>query len=183
MALAPSFDLLLVPSRSSRAWSTSRCSDASNPTSSGPITSSTAFTAFATPLPAYRPPPSRSSTASNAPVDAPEGTAARLTVPSSRATSTSTVGLPRESRISRAPTASIDATVHHSPGQVLLWSPTLVGCFGADVQARPCHQASYGVAQLLLGVEPGVAGRGDQLEEPVAHRHRGDVRAGVGAGV
>ena len=42
---------------------------------------------------------------------APEGTAARLMVPSSRATSTSTVGFPRESRISRAPTASMDATV------------------------------------------------------------------------
>ena len=43
--------------------------------------------------------------------DAPEGTAARATVPSSSATSTSTVGLPRESRISRAPTASMVATV------------------------------------------------------------------------
>ena len=38
------------------------------------------------------------------------GTAARARVPSSRATSTSTVGLPRESRISRAPTASMLAT-------------------------------------------------------------------------
>src|SRR5450759_5675509 len=51
--------------------------------------------------------PSRSSTASNAPVDAPDGIPARANVPSSRATSTSTVGLPRESRISRAPTASM----------------------------------------------------------------------------
>ena len=54
-------------------------------------------------------PPSRSSTASNAPVDAPLGTAARANEPSSRSTSTSTVGLPRESRISRAPTASMIA--------------------------------------------------------------------------
>src|SRR6266436_4251330 len=45
--------------------------------------------------------PSRSSTASCAPVEAPEGTAARPSEPSSRMTSTSTVGLPRLSRISR----------------------------------------------------------------------------------
>ena len=45
-----------------------------------------------------------------APVEAPEGTAARATVPSSRPTSTSTVGLPRESRISRATIASMVAT-------------------------------------------------------------------------
>ena len=36
---------------------------------------------------------------------------ARANAPSSSRTSTSTVGLPRESRISRAPTASMDATV------------------------------------------------------------------------
>ncbi len=111
MALAPSLDLLGVPSSSSMRWSTSRCSDASKPTSSGPIPSRTAFTALSTPLPPYRLPPSRSSIASNAPVDAPDGTAARLTVPSSSATSTSMVGFPRESRISRAPTASMDAKV------------------------------------------------------------------------
>src|SRR5215470_1039927 len=40
--------------------------------------------------------------ASCAPVEAPEGTAARPTSPPSRLTSTSTVGFPRESRISRA---------------------------------------------------------------------------------
>ena len=54
--------------------------------------------------------PARSSYAASAPVDAPEGTAARWTMPSSRSTSTSTVGFPRESRISRAPTASMSAT-------------------------------------------------------------------------
>ena len=48
-----------------------------------------------------------SSTASWAPVDAPDGTAARPTEPSPRTTSTSIVGLPRESRISRASTTSI----------------------------------------------------------------------------
>uniref|UniRef100_A0A0N4ZDA9 LigA n=1 Tax=Parastrongyloides trichosuri TaxID=131310 RepID=A0A0N4ZDA9_PARTI len=50
--------------------------------------------------------PSRSSTASCAPVDAPLGTAARPKEPSSSVTSTSTVGLPRLSRISR-PTMSM----------------------------------------------------------------------------
>ena len=52
MALAPSRDLLGVPSRSISAWSTSRCSEASKPTSSGPISSRTAATAFADALPA-----------------------------------------------------------------------------------------------------------------------------------
>src|SRR5215218_10032637 len=75
------------------------------------MTSRTPSTALVTPLPPYRSPPSRSSTASKAPVEAPLGTAARAIVPSSRAISTSTVGFPRESRISRAPTASMDATV------------------------------------------------------------------------
>src|SRR3712207_8325563 len=74
------------------------------------MTSRTPSTALVTPLPPYRSPPSRSSTASNAPVEAPLGTAARAIVPSSRATSTSTVGFPRESRISRAPTASMLGT-------------------------------------------------------------------------
>ena len=63
---------------------------------SSPFTFSTAFD---TPLPAQRSPPSRSSTASNSPVEAPEGTAARPAAPDFSSTSTSTVGLPRESRI------------------------------------------------------------------------------------
>src|SRR6476646_8305522 len=59
-------------------------------------------TAFRTPLPPYRAAsPSRSSSASRSPVDAPDGTAARPNAPPSRVTSTSTVGFPRESRISR----------------------------------------------------------------------------------
>ena len=52
-------------------------------------------------------PPSRSSMASNSPVDAPDGTAARPGAPERRTSSTSTVGLPRESRIWRAWTFSI----------------------------------------------------------------------------
>ena len=47
------------------------------------------------------------STASWAPVEAPEGTAARPKAPSSSITSTSTVGLPRLSRISRATMSTI----------------------------------------------------------------------------
>src|SRR5699024_1998284 len=45
------------------------------------------------------------------PVDAPEGTPATPWEPSSRKTSASTVGLPRESMISRANTCMISATV------------------------------------------------------------------------
>src|SRR5215204_7366176 len=110
MALAPILDLLSVPSKSSIAWSTNRCSLASYPMSPGPSWSITPSTALLTPFPPKRASPSRSSTASKAPVEAPEGTAARPSEPSSRMTSTSTVGLPRESRISRAPMNSILAT-------------------------------------------------------------------------
>ena len=60
-------------------------------------------TAVFTPIPKYRAlSPSLSSTASCSPVDAPEGTIARDSVPSSNFTSTSTVGFPLESRTSRA---------------------------------------------------------------------------------
>src|SRR5205823_4473201 len=52
-------------------------------------------------------PPSRSSTASWAPVDAPDGTMALPLAPDSRNTSTSTVGFPRESRTSRPLTCSM----------------------------------------------------------------------------
>ncbi len=62
----------------------------------------TLFTAFCTPLPPNRAlSPSRSSSASNSPVDAPEGAAPRPTTPLASVTSASTVGLPLESTISR----------------------------------------------------------------------------------
>src|SRR4249919_594668 len=65
-------------------------------------------TALRTPLPPYRDAsPSRSSSASRSPVDAPDGTAARPNAPPASVTSTSTVGLPRESRISRPSTFAI----------------------------------------------------------------------------
>src|SRR5215831_13121397 len=67
------------------------------------MASLTFATALRTPLPPYRAgSPSLNSRASRSPVDAPEGTAARPNAPPSSVTSTSTVGLPRESRISRA---------------------------------------------------------------------------------
>src|SRR5688500_11687888 len=65
-------------------------------------------TALRTPLPRYRLlSPSLSSSASRSPVDAPDGTPARPNAPPSSVTSTSTVGLPRESRISRPRTSAI----------------------------------------------------------------------------
>ena len=58
-------------------------------------------TAFKTPFPIYLDlSPSLNSTASRSPVEAPLGTAALPIIPLSISTSTSTVGLPRESKIS-----------------------------------------------------------------------------------
>src|SRR5438552_773527 len=75
------------------------------------MTSSTLPTAFSTPLPPYRAlSPSRSSTASCAPVDAPLGTIAVPTAPDARNTSTATVGSPRESSTSRPRIISIVAS-------------------------------------------------------------------------
>src|SRR5262245_17533207 len=85
-----------------RTWSRT-----SSPWSLGRIWSWTFATASRTPLPPYRLPPSRSSSASRLPVEAPEGTAARPPVPPSSTQSTSRVGFPRESRISRATISSI----------------------------------------------------------------------------
>ena len=108
--MAPSLALLGVPSRSSIVWSTRRWSSASRPSSAGPICLDHAVDGLAA-RPcrrsarrrrAARPPRTRRWRRRS-------GTAARANVPSSRSTSTSTVGLPRESRISRAPTASMIA--------------------------------------------------------------------------
>ena len=101
IALAPRRDLFGVPSSSISVWSIAPCSAARAPTSALAMSSLTFATAFETPLPAQASPPSRSSVASNSPVEAPEGTAARPVAPVSSVTSTSTVGLPRESRIWR----------------------------------------------------------------------------------
>src|SRR5262245_1237836 len=69
-------------------------------------------TDFRTPLPPYRPlSPSPSSSASWPPVEAPEEMIARPISPLLRCTSTSTVGLPRESRTSRAIISSINVLI------------------------------------------------------------------------
>ena len=63
----------------------------------------TCSTAFLTPFPPYLfGSPSRSSNASNCPVEAPLGAAPLPIVPSAKITSASTVGFPLESKISRA---------------------------------------------------------------------------------
>ena len=83
-------------------------SDASIPATVSLITVLIFSTAFETPLPRYLDlSPSRSSRASNSPVDAPLGAVPLATVPSTSVTSASTVGLPRESRISLPTTFSI----------------------------------------------------------------------------
>ena len=110
MALAPRRALLSVPSRSISSRSRRRWSRPSRPTTASAISPLTLATARPTPLPPKRLPPSRSSTASKAPVDAPEGTMARPSAPLSSTTSTSTVGLPRESRTSRPLTCSMMLT-------------------------------------------------------------------------
>ena len=78
-----------------------RWSVASSPSSASAISPLTCATARPTPFPSHASPPSRSSTASCSPVDAPDGTAAIPNAPESRPTSTSTVGFPRESSTCR----------------------------------------------------------------------------------
>src|SRR3546814_600132 len=107
MALAPRLALLGEPSRSIRCRSMPRWSSPSKPSRASRIGPLTLSTAPSTLLPPNASPPSRSSTASNWPVDAPEGTMARPVAPEARNTSTSTVGLPRESRTWRPSTCSM----------------------------------------------------------------------------
>ncbi|KKC29358.1 hypothetical protein CDSM653_01626 [Caldanaerobacter subterraneus subsp. pacificus DSM 12653] len=103
IAFAPNLLLLGVPSSSIIALSIATWSCASIPINSGAIMSFTFCTAFNTPFPKYLDlSPSLNSIASKAPVEAPDGTAALPTAPLSNSTSTSIVGLPRESNISLA---------------------------------------------------------------------------------
>src|SRR5690348_3943860 len=98
-ALAPSRLLLGVPSRAIIAWSSPAWSNTSRPCSAGARMSCTFAMALKTDLPRYRfGSPSRSSSASNWPVDAPDGTVPRPRRPFSNTTSVSMVGLPRESK-------------------------------------------------------------------------------------
>jgi hypothetical protein len=115
MAFAPSFDLVFVPSRAIMVLSMETWSHASKPTRAGAILDFTFATALRTPFPEYLfLSPSRSSMASNSPVEAPEGTAARPKAPEASLTSTYTVGLPRESMISRAVMKAMDVFIEVS---------------------------------------------------------------------
>src|SRR5882672_457879 len=126
------------------------------PSSRGPMTSFTFFTASSTPLPPNRfGSPSRSSTASCSPVEAPLGTAARPAAPLERVTSASMVGLPRLSRISRARTEMI----------VLMMAPTLAGgalCVNARLEGD--DRGTHPVAQLLAPVDRHPC-RGDRIAD------------------
>ena len=102
-ALAPSRDLLSVPSSAISLASMAAWSSRSMPRSAGAISRVTFSTARRTPRPPCRRlSVSRSSSASCRPVLAPEGTIAQPTSPFDAATSTSTVGRPKESSTSRA---------------------------------------------------------------------------------
>jgi hypothetical protein len=83
---------------------------ASAPRTAAAISPRTFSTARPTPFPPHSGPPSRSSSASWTPVEAPEGTAARPNAPDSSRTSASTVGLPR--RVEDLPRADLGDAAH-----------------------------------------------------------------------
>src|SRR5215208_1067500 len=203
IALAPSRDLFGVPSSSTSARSRPAWSSASRPPIASAISPLTLPTAFVTPLPLHSRPPSRSSVASNSPVEAPDGTAARPCVPERSSTSTSTVGFPRLSRICRACTRSIWLIgSRSSPGSVsvalghadtgvvveLLVGLELVPVLAVAAGERrgaldATAEAVGGGAQRQLGVDLGLAGHvdggeqqiADLVEEPVAAVGAGDL--------
>src|SRR2546421_10508774 len=121
----------------------------------------TFLTASSTPLPPKRfLSPSRHSTASCSPVEAPLGTAARPAAPLDSVTSASMVGLPRLSRISRACTEMI----------VLMMARTLaVGGVRVNARLEPNHRGAHAVAQLLAPLER-PADRGDRIADLDADR-------------
>ena len=117
-------------------------------------------TASITPFPPQRAlSPSRFSTASCAPVDAPDGTAARPKLPSSSVTSTSTVGLPRLSRIWRAWMSTI-AVMGNRP-----FSMKLRHCsFEGPIRRGP-NRATF---PIVAGTMPRPAGFIRRTKETVA---------------
>ena len=142
MAFAPRRDLPGVPSSSIRARSTAACSPASLPIRTAVISPRTFSTARRTPSPPKRDwSPSRSSSASAVPLLAPEGTSARPTAPSEVRISTSTVGLPRESRTSLAFTS--ETTGNGSPSVVCigLSHPVRGDAYADASRARPARIA------------------------------------------
>src|SRR5205807_9369014 len=99
----PRLLLFRLPSSSINFLSIPTWSRAFSPLITAAMAPLTLPVALRTPFPPYLAlSPSRNSHASCSPVLAPLGTAARPIAPPSRCTSTSMVGLPRESRISRA---------------------------------------------------------------------------------
>ena len=130
----------------------------SAPFSASAISPLTFETALPTALPPYSSPPSRSSTASYSPVDAPDGTAARPRAPESSTTSTSTVGLPRESSTCLPWTLSIaaiglgklvDGQPPASPGRLA------EGELRVHAEAaRGCDRLQQQRADQLLGLGP-----------------------------
>src|SRR5713101_8858994 len=160
MALAPSDFLLGVPSSSIIRRSNASCSAASIPRRRGAILLRTFSTAVRTPLPPYRAlSPSRSSWASCSPVEAPEGTAARPTLPEDTVTSHSSVGLPRLSRISRAWTSTISVMAVLQPGS-----------------ARVARASSRSKAARRQACDPTFAGGR-------SHPHRGGIAMNIRYGV
>jgi len=105
-ALAPSRDLFAVPSSAIKNSSNSLWEQKSFPASLRDIVSFTFLTAFITPLPPYAMPPSRISSASCDPVDAPLGTIDEKE-PFGVAISAQTVGFPRLSKTCLALTETI----------------------------------------------------------------------------
>jgi hypothetical protein len=138
MALAPSSALLGVPSSSIISASMPSWSRASMPSMAGAMRVVDVLDGLEDALAQVQAlSPSRSSTASFSPVEAPEGTAARPMAPPRGTTSTSTVGLPRESRIWRAWTISMSK--YELKGGVALWTGSghsLVRPLGRDM-TRP----------------------------------------------
>src|SRR3989441_3390291 len=128
------------------------------------MTSFTFFTASSTPLPPNRFwSPSRSSTASCSPVEAPLGTAARPAAPLDSVTSASMVGLPRLSRISRARTEMI----------VLMMARTLaVDAFGVNARLQGEDRRMRPVAQLTAPLD-----RHPRRRDRLAHHHPAPPRA------
>src|SRR5258706_1391573 len=153
----------------------------------------TALTARCTLLPPYSGPPSLSSTASNAPVDAPLGTAALLCVPSSSTTSTSTVGFPRESRICLAWMASMDDKGNSRAASLLLRGsltepakPATLGTpFAAPRQplaAGPPNKQQRWVITCLPGTSVGHRCCSAPRGQLVRHRRMTVPRPGSGRG-
>src|SRR5438105_9752989 len=200
MALAPRRDFPSVPSSSISRASMSRCDSAGMPVTASAISPLTLATAVSTPLPPKRSPPSRSSRASWAPVEAPLGTAARPRAPELNSTSTSTGGWPRESVISRATTCSMMLTFHSRcanfdatasqaaergtavPRRARQFRERRRGWLAGTADAHAAEQAARGAA----------AGRAVGAAEQVVHRARdrpdraidrpGHAADGAGAG-